>query len=59
MIVETGNFLRNELRPTLAPSPLLTNSVGLVAGAAGGSVLYGLSIAGAVAPNAAHAVSGR
>ena len=59
MIVQTGNFLRNELSPALAPSPLLTNSAGLVAGAAGGGVLYGLSIVGAVAPNTIHSVSGR
>jgi predicted S18 family serine protease len=59
MIVQTGNVLRNELRPVLAPSAVLTNTVGLAAGAAGGSVLYGLSLLGAVAPNSVHAVSGR
>ena len=58
MIVQTGNVLRNELRPTLAPSPLLTNTAGLAAGAAGGSVLFGLGMLSGIAPNTSHAVSG-
>ena len=58
MIVQTGNVLRNDLRPALAPSAVLTNTAGLVLGAAGGSVLYGLSILGGAAPNTAHGVSG-
>ena len=52
MLVNTGAFLRSELKP-LQASPVAYNTAGIAAGAAGGSLLFGLATTGNVARNVA------